>query len=1338
MTHNILAAPFTWATGIEDTFIQHARPRLRALDEYELTQHYKLWKSDIDLVAETGVQAVRWGIPWHIVQPAPDQWDWEWTDRALEYLVTAKGITPILDLMHYGTPMWLDNSFINSSYPQRVADFAAAVVARYKSLVRYYTPLNEPMVNASMSGFKAEWPPYLSGDDGYVKMALALSRGIVLTTQAIKNEQPDAVTVQVEALWHTFTRDESLRDRAARANARQFLCFDLTTGRVDHHHALADYLQEHGAAESELDWFRKNQVSFDIFGANYYPWAHAELRMRANGKPGTVVRRTSGHKIELVLREAWERYHMPIMITETSSNGNVKARSRWMDETLETVCSLREEGIPIIGYTWFPLFTMVDWSYRKGRLTLDKYLIHLGLYDSALDAEGILRRHETPLVKHFQEHMAKPMPTVATPAPESAHVSARSRLPLDGQWYFSFSEILNPADCHKITVPAPWQADARFREHVGEAWYQRELEIPSDWLVPGRVLLLRFGAVDYFADVWLNGIKVGEHEGGYLPFELEITGAARPGKNVLTVRVQDPLESFPEVPHGKQSWYGMLSGIWQPVWVESRHAAHIQRVKVSTFGDQVELNILTSAGLDNSLLEAQILAPSGETVAQTTSRTGKLNLQVEHPLTWSPDEPNLYRVRLRLIAHSTDESADMELLDEIIETFGFRTIETRDGRILLNGSPFYLRGALDQDYYPELICTPPSLEYIEDQFRKAKEMGLNCLRVHIKVPDPRYYEAADKVGLLIWTELPNHTLLTENAKRRARETLAGMLERDGNHPSIGIWTIMNESWGIDLTDAAQRAWLSETYLWFKELDPTRLVVGNSACWSNFHVVTDIADFHMYYDMPDNHEKWLKWTDTYASRPWWLFAHEYTEHARWREFVLDPWSASQRPVAADVMAKGDEPLVVSEFGNWGLPDVQKLYDGNKGASPWWFDSGLDWSGGVVYPRGIEQRFREYHLNRVFPSLSALTEASQRLQYEALKFQIENLRSHASLQGYVITELTDVHWESNGLLDMYRNPKVYHSLLQRLNAADVLIPLLERLNYWAGESGTMEISFSHYTSLEIRGAVLHWAVRYEETVVSSGQLPVGACSPFEVTPLGVFRFETPRVATPATAKLEISLVQGENQIAYTEQEIYVFPRLNRSPETLPVYAPELKTSLEELGYSITDDLSRAAVAVVTVLDDSLREFTLRGGRVLLLAEDEDALQMHIPHLDIKERDETVWQGDWANSFGWHRFDKLPTGRSVNFAFAGLTPELVIRNFSARDFAFNVYAGMFVGWLHKPVPTIARRQVGRGEVLVSTFRLTKNLETNPLAMCLFAELVKLARAPQTDPMLTLSSAN
>jgi beta-galactosidase/beta-glucuronidase len=423
----------------------------------------------------------------------------------------------------------------------------------------------------------------------------------------------------------------------------------------------------------------------------------------------------------------------------------------------------------------------------------------------------------------------------------------RPRLSLDGQWYFSLTKILNTDDCSLLTVPSPWQAEARFRDYTGAAWYQREFDIPAEWLEKERVVILGFGAVDYFAEVWLNDIKVGEHEGGYLPFELDVTEAAHRGTNTLTVRVNDPLEIFPEIPHGKQSWYGMLSGIWQSVWVESRATTHIQRVKIFTNGEQVSVDVNMHGDLMGSLF-AEVVAPNGDVVTRAESDVPHFSLHVEQPAAWSPDEPNLYTLKVSIGT------------DELTETFGFRTIATRAGKILLNGRPFYLRAALDQDYYPELICTPPSQEYIEDEFRKAKEMGLNCLRVHIKVADPRYYAAADKIGLLIWTELPNHILLSDEAKLRARETLAGMLERDWNHPSIGIWTIINESWGIDLTDPSQRAWLAETYDWLKELDPTRLVVGNSACWGNFHVATDIADFHIYYAMPDHYNQWRDWTE----------------------------------------------------------------------------------------------------------------------------------------------------------------------------------------------------------------------------------------------------------------------------------------------------------------------------------------------------------------------------------------------------------------------------------------------------------------------------------------------
>ena len=174
------------------------------------------------------------------------------------------------------------------------------------------------------------------------------------------------------------------------------------------------------------------------------------------------------------------------------------------------------------------------------------------------------------------------------------------------------------------------------------------------------------------------------------------------------------------------------------------------------------------------------------------------------------------------------------------------------GKFYLNGEPLYLRSALDQDYYPDTICTVPSVEFLEDQFRKAKELGLNCLRCHIKAADPRYYEVADRIGMLIWTELPNGGMATDRSRGRKEKLLKGIVDRDGNHPSIIIWTIINENWGVDLVnDADHRDWLKRTFAWLKAYDPTRLVVDNSPLAPSFHVESDIADYHFYAAYPDH-------------------------------------------------------------------------------------------------------------------------------------------------------------------------------------------------------------------------------------------------------------------------------------------------------------------------------------------------------------------------------------------------------------------------------------------------------------------------------------------------------
>ncbi|WP_374687956.1 family 1 glycosylhydrolase [Promineifilum sp.] len=395
---------FLWAVGIEDTFIPQEQPGLRALEEYELTQHYQLWSADIDRAADLGVSHIRWGIPWYRVNPEPGRYEWGWVDEVLDYLVNQKGIQPIVDLMHYGTPLWLERSFLDPDYPRHVADYARAVAERYGQLVRYYTPLNEPTVNAEFCGRRGEWPPYREGETGYVAVLMALLRGMVLAAQAIREADPDAAFVQVEALgWH-WTHDERLHAEVARRAAHSYLAFDLFTGQVDTAHSLWPYLRDHGVAEEDLSWLRERAARVEVLGVNLYPWSGGELVMDADGQAHCHGELT-GHHLAGVLRQAWARYHIPLMVTETSARRDVAGRARWMDETLAAVAAVRAEGIPVIGYTWFPMMTMIDWEYRSTTQPLEDYLLHLGLWDSAFDEDGVLQRHATPLVEKYRQYV---------------------------------------------------------------------------------------------------------------------------------------------------------------------------------------------------------------------------------------------------------------------------------------------------------------------------------------------------------------------------------------------------------------------------------------------------------------------------------------------------------------------------------------------------------------------------------------------------------------------------------------------------------------------------------------------------------------------------------------------------------------------------------------------------------------------------------------------------------------------------------------------------------------------------------------------------------------------
>lgn len=397
------ASDFLWAAGIEDTFVPQTRPGHRALDEYELMGHYENWRVDLDLCSELGLKALRWGVPWYRVEAEPGKFDWSWVDEVLAYLIDELQVELIVDLMHYGCPFWLDRGFLNKKYPEYVARFAGEFAQRYGSKVKLYTPLNEPIITALMCGMRGLWPPYRRGDRGYIEVMLQLAKGIQRTVKTIREIDDDAVMVHVEATGLTRSIREDLESLAHEETHRGFLCFDLISGGLAHDHLLFSWLVRNGASPDTLVDLQENKVSLDIIGMNFYPqWSTKEIYLDKRGRIAFRETEPEGEGFSELIRQYHDRYQIPIMITETSAVGSDDLRMRWLSSSVEQIRELRADGVPVIGYTWFPLFTMIDWRYRFGTDPVEDYYLELGLY--RINRESSEPRWlETPLVDEYKK-----------------------------------------------------------------------------------------------------------------------------------------------------------------------------------------------------------------------------------------------------------------------------------------------------------------------------------------------------------------------------------------------------------------------------------------------------------------------------------------------------------------------------------------------------------------------------------------------------------------------------------------------------------------------------------------------------------------------------------------------------------------------------------------------------------------------------------------------------------------------------------------------------------------------------------------------------------------------
>jgi Glycosyl hydrolases family 2, sugar binding domain/Glycosyl hydrolases family 2, TIM barrel domain/Glycosyl hydrolases family 2 len=937
---------------------------------------------------------------------------------------------------------------------------------------------------------------------------------------------------------------------------------------------------------------------------------------------------------------------------------------------------------------------------------------------------------------------------------------------LAGDWEFQLDPDgeLGPGSIRPdrtIPVPMPWQAAfPDLRRYAGYAWYRRTFEVEGD--LAGGDLRLHFGAVDYWCEVFLNGLRLGAHEGGYLPFEFSLRDALRSGSNVLVVRVFDPVQSrvpndrWPDfgreneaarrgppfaaahVPHGKQDWYVNTGGIWQDVTITPRPAAWIDRFWItpdlarSTVGVSVVV-----AGDTRSVggrLRLEVRA-AGATVAASDApiepgrRSVDASMTIPAARAWTLESPFLYELVGTLeidgrATHTTDR-------------FGMRSFTTSGGRFELNGEPIYLIGVLDQDFHPTTVSTVPSRAYLYDQFATARRLGFNTLRCHIKPPDPIYLDVADEVGLLVWEELPSWrtyspkgTLdpaqieLPSEVRRRVETTLDSLIERDSNHPSVVIRTLVNEDWGTALPlSAADRRWLVELYDRAKRLDPTRLVVDDSACaapWgTSFHIKSDIDDFHLYATIPDQAAAFVDTADDLALRPLWT----YSPHG-------------------DAQRRGDEPIVLSEFGNWSLPTLGDRHDDGR-PEPEWFDL-RPWGAGYEQepgsPAGVADRFGRYGLDSIWPDYDAFARATQAHQVAALRFQIEELRRRPSIAGYVVTELTDTYWESNGILDFERRPKGSIEEIAEFNAGSVLIASPDRASYRSGQTARIDVHASLSDAGIEDGSRLEWRIGDDRArqVVAIPALAANATA--QLTTI-----EVPLRAVDGFTYVPIALEvvgPGGETVLRATRTVAVLPEPSASADDIDL-AGVAKAGAAPSAERIADFLETAAHPISTSLDDrpricvaaeataGLLEWVAAGGRLLFLAE------RHSPFFWMGGRGGAA-QG-WITSYSWLRSSShgrlAPAAGPLGLEFVGVMPERTIVGLPFEDPAIqgDVLAGMVTGWIHHPTAHTIQFRFGQGRVVMTTFRLTHAVASDPVAGAMLLDLIDHLASDRCEPALS-----
>jgi beta-galactosidase len=681
---------------------------------------------------------------------------------------------------------------------------------------------------------------------------------------------------------------------------------------------------------------------------------------------------------------------------------------------------------------------------------------------------------------------------------------------LDGEWRL----VLDPDDVGKksrwfdgkdlpeamaVRVPSVW--DLWVPDYDGVGWYFREFELGGEW--DGRVIHLEFEAADYFVEVWLNGECLGSHEGGYTPFALDATKAAViDGANRLAVRLIDPhdadgYEDFKPktIPCAKEHGYFTFAGLWGSVRIVGKPPAHLTDVFVRPDIRRKRISVTATASE-----QADVRLRIEGTPVEAEGPCGSLSVEFPDHELWSPEEPTLYTLSCDLVQNG-------EVVDHMAVRFGMREFTVKDNRFHLNHRPILVRGVLHQPDYARSLVAPESEELARRELELAKAAGFNMIRLHIKTAPRITLDLADEIGILLYEEPPigwikDSPWLKERCEREVRE----MILRDRNHPSVVIWGMLNESGnaGYVVNGGAQLV-KDDLCRLARSLDPSRVIIDDSG---GINATREPARFIRPY-----HDEFEPYDDLhiYQRAP---VDHEIEQYYR---HSGDP----------------DQLVFLSEFGFGGMEDLEDVIaqygeDKDKLKDARFLQNMLD---------AAHQGFQERGLDRVFGSFSGFTAAARELQCDAVRHQIDAMRSNTKLGGYCYTQLCDAgHEFCAGVLDRWRRPKPVFDTMK--DVQQPLRPLIQlaRTNLAPREEVAVTVCIANEERLDTRADLSLQVVGPTNQVLWKKKRNIRV-------PRGTKEVWAGKISasgSPGTHKFVVRLMQGVKRLSESSVELHVVQR------------------------------------------------------------------------------------------------------------------------------------------------------------------------------------------------------